>query len=106
MSRWIDTGGVHFLSRFRLGIPCSGRIKGGVSTLLPGLNRWIDKNNRLEDLMSRRIDKNISLEASGRRWIDKNSNLEDLMSCQIHKNKIWKPPGVAGSTKTIVLGTP
>ena len=86
MSGWIDTGGVHFLSRLRLGIPSSGRINGGVSTLLPGLSRWIDKNNRLEDLMSRRINKNISLEASRRRWIDKNNSLEDLMSCRIDKN--------------------
>ena len=86
MSRWIDTGGVHFLSRFRQGIPCSGRIKGGVSTPLPGLSRWINKNNRLEDLMSRQIDKNSSLEASRSRWIDKNSSLRDLVSCWIDRN--------------------
>ena len=86
MSRWIDTGGVHFLSRLRLGIPCSGRIKGGVSTLLPGLSRWIDKNNRLEDLRSRWINKSNGLVASRSRWIDKNSGLVASRSRWIDKN--------------------
>ena len=69
-------------------------------------SRWINKNSRLEGLVSGRISKNDGLEASRSRWIDKNSSLENLRRRWIDKNSGLEPSRTQNYYKTSSFEAP